>query len=1002
MENNATVPLELAPRQPCLLPPAGTTQGQSRPRPPMRPEVAALHRSQRSALKESHKPREGDDTYFRELPFVTKITDFMSRSVDPKLGNYAKTNPHYGQLAKLHFRVASSPEYFASRQHGRPVEYPNDENALREYMRKHITTSYKFFSAPDDKGIIILSDDLDSDFYTQGDLLAKLVAKKAAALAASNAGVPQEDILAIENAGVINTPVLLEDDDDDGESGDDDDAIGKANAAKKVAVTAKKVARALQKTRDREQVREMFGRPKAEGVSILGIKARLIKNERHGEGKLSFLNSAMEGLLFGLSKDSTTYKLVPREFPCKAKKAHSFYSAYDTVMAKSKNDEHKNDWRTFAQSGLVPNRPQTGAGYKPGDAAEFAASVSTRRAFPSKYSNSLEYIVDRLNSGTIKRSSDSTYNKESTSLLEKQAHLFTTVAENSAVALLDDLEYTGNYDSAANKAMNQLALFDEYGGLGRLSALLGKQVGGKGLKGAPKAGKRRGRPPGVPKKRGGKSDDDSSSSAYDSDEDNGEVTEDVLSAKPRYEQLLLLPTWAVKTGVMSLKDELVGVLGNNVGADLISFILSRKKDRRTLMSGKNDAANLIFRLKQFAVITTKGAGNIVRHEYDHNGDVVVYVTVDGHESPFSLLDIVSEDVGKSTIFLPADYHALMQPYEKLFADDTLKRSTAAIANIHVMVGEVQAAAAGFDYKFNDAVQFTAARSNLIIMGRIVSFVDVSGKFVVRQMIRDGRKLPYFNDTNVAPPNIAVIPRKEALLLLMDGNLPRIAPPNSLTQKQKAVLNVLCTVCQEHNTPEQAEFCDCYIINPAYTYVCQDSVCTDILHEHQRTCNVFHEGDAEVVEKVVEEDGNMDVDGDEAPVGPPQAPPPHPSLHQSPPPPPPPSPPPQLLCGVPHQVHDDSKAYDSKIHVMYPLVKNFVDKGISIKPGFIVTPWAVNLGAPPLGVVKQAYQTNGKGQPWRCEVDWRSGREAKDCIAKNLCYVEKIGSGSYNALVNEQE
>ena len=358
-------------------------------------------------MKESYKHREGDDTYFRELPFVTRITDFMSRNVDPKLGNYAKTNPHYGQLAKLHFRVASSPEHFASRQHGGAAEYPIDEDALRDYMRKHITTSYKFFSAPDDKGIIVMSDDLDSDFYKQGDLLAKLVAKKAAALAASEAGVPQEDISAIENAGVINTPVLLEDD-DDGESGDDDDAIKKVDAAKKVAVTAKKVARALHNTREREQVREMFGKPKAEGVSILGIKARLMKNERHGEGKLSFLNSDMQGLSFGLSKDPTTYKLTPREFPSKAKKAHSFFSAYDTFMTRSKNDEHKNDWRTFVESGLVPPRPQAGDGYKPGDVATFAASASTRRVFPSKYSNPLEHIVERLNSGTIKRSSDST------------------------------------------------------------------------------------------------------------------------------------------------------------------------------------------------------------------------------------------------------------------------------------------------------------------------------------------------------------------------------------------------------------------------------------------------------------------------------------------------------------------------------------------------------------------------------------------------------------------
>jgi hypothetical protein len=130
------------------------------------------------------------------------------------------------------------------------------------------------------------------------------------------------------------------------------------------------------------------------------------------------------------------------------------------------------------------------------------------------------------------------------------------------------------------------------------------------------------------------------------------------------------------------------------------------------------------------------------------------------------------------------------------------------------------------------------------MGRIVSFNDVSGNFVVRQMIKDGMKLSYFNDANVAPLNITVIPRKEALLLLMDDKLPRIPSPSSLTQKQKAVLNVLCTLCKENNTPEQAEFCDCYETTPAYMYVCQDNVCTEILHEHQQSCNAFREDEAD--------------------------------------------------------------------------------------------------------------------------------------------------------------
>ena len=102
------------------------------------------------------------------------------------------------------------------------------------------------------------------------------------------------------------------------------------------------------------------------------------------------------------------------------------------------------------------------------------------------------------------------------------------------------------------------------------------------------------------------------------------------------------------------------------------------------------------------------------------------------------------------------------------------------------------------------------------------------------------------------------------------------------------------------------------------------------------------------------------------------------------------------------VHADSKTFDTGIHRARGL-GSFIKKKIPISEGYIVTTYHdKDIGHKPLGVVSRVYETQkGRKSQWRCEVQWRSGNEANDFDATDLCYVEAKTSKSYENLESKR-
>ena len=243
---------------------AVTTQAQgNRRRPP--PKRSGVGTSSR---REKYVTREGDASYFRDLPYTLDITSSLSTKVDRQLGNYAKTNAMYGQLTKHHFRVKSTDGYFKSRQNGDHVDYSQVPAELQKFMQDNIKCSYKFFSAPDDKGIIFLTEDLESPFYDSNAVLAKLIAKEAAALSARTNGATDEDVQALDVALEKHHATAG---DSSGEEEEDDDDDQKESETR--VPTHKKVIAARERQRARLAVQDMMGGQQTNGVSLLHVEA---------------------------------------------------------------------------------------------------------------------------------------------------------------------------------------------------------------------------------------------------------------------------------------------------------------------------------------------------------------------------------------------------------------------------------------------------------------------------------------------------------------------------------------------------------------------------------------------------------------------------------------------------------------------------------------------------------------------------------------------------------
>jgi hypothetical protein len=453
---------------------------------------------------------------------------------------------------------------------------------------------------------------------------------------------------------------------------------------------------------------------------------------------------------------------------------------------------------------------------------------------------------------------------------------------------------------------------------------------------------------------------------------------------------------------------------------LRSYILAVKRDKESKLSGKNHAVNLIFALKQYAVKTTHGTGNIRRHTYDEHGDMKVEVMVDGQAVVCGLTDIVGEDVDKGTVFTPDQgVDGILRDFEERRVADCAARVAAAVAAAAQVPGQ-NVGGTPLPFSFNDAVMFTNQRGGTVTKGRIFSFNEVENAFVVRTMMRGDAKLSYMHDSpSMLASSLKKLDRKEAVTLRRDGFLPRIPPQKKLTRIEKEALNVLCTLCDELPTADQAEYCECYETNACYSFLCADPVCQEILREHQQSCQDYL--DAVREEGVDAAAGaNMDVDAEAdagvvggggdttaAPVAVQQE---HPldrmevdqadeavrdaaasggSTEE-------------IGAPVDSGVHADSKTFDTGIHRAHSLGNSFIKKNIPISAGYIVTTYHDTIGHKPLGVVSRVYETKkGRKSQWRCEVQWRSGNEANDFDATGLCYVEAKTSKSYENLESKR-
>ena len=515
----------------------------ARPKQTKRPPSRVAHDSSAresdiTMIARSRQARKKDPTSFQDLPYVANIGELVDPLWDKSIGHYAKTNPDYGQQAKLHFRCAATDSHFTSMQNRDPLDLDmRSLEQVRDYLKTNIRVTYQFWGAEEDKGIIHMTEDPYSTYFDRSDALAKMLAKTLAKRRALEAGATQEDVDVMDNLLREANEQQLEEEEDLDDDDDDDGGEHKVRkAVKHVQATVDKTTRKLQqanrKQEEADAIKTMI--PNIDNGSILGIRPFLIKNKRYGEGKLSFHHyDDLRSATFGLDKDPKMLTLKPCPLSGKARSANAFWAAHDTVHSKSTNAEVKESWAAFGDSGKVPKRLSSKSGYIPGDEVEFANAEKTRKHLPDKYANPLRYIMETLKSGVLRRSTDSVHNSETLTSLSRQADLFCRVGNSSAIELMDDLAYAGNFESAANRSANWISVYDTAGGLVKMNALLGRPQSTAPRIPRPKQNGRRAQH----RIRGeGRSSGDDDVSDEDDDKDHPAE----VSSTPRYLQLLHL------------------------------------------------------------------------------------------------------------------------------------------------------------------------------------------------------------------------------------------------------------------------------------------------------------------------------------------------------------------------------------------------------------------------------------------------------------------------------